>query len=175
MMSQTTTTATATMGTTSASNAGHRPITLQPIAGTIATDNTATVYIHTIVTGIHVATVIATTATAVPIAQLLLVSTHQLARVLRLAVHGVHQRGRRFDANTVVVVLAVTARAQSSRAQSAEHVPYQFAEAGRIDGVQFVLVAVPHVVIVKGRAWQAYAVGRFVVFHQPVHLQGKMR
>lgn len=61
------------------------------------------------------------------------------------------------------MVLGISPSAQTSRAQTAEYRPDKFAEAGRIHRVQFVLVAVMHIMVVKRRTGQTDAVGILVV------------
>lgn len=60
--------------------------------------------------------------------------------------------------------------AQASRPQAHEDGADELAERGRVDRVQFLLLAVPQIVIVQGAAREAHSLGRLVVVQQPLQL-----
>ena len=62
-------------------------------------------------------------------------------------------------------------RAKTSGSKAEENGTDELSERGRVHGVQFVLIAMPQVMVVQGAARQTHALGGLVVIHQPLNLK----
>ena len=61
--------------------------------------------------------------------------------------------------------------AEAAGPQAHKHRPDEFAEGGCIDRIQFLLLTVPQVMIIKGAPWQAHSLRCLIVVQQPLQLK----